>query len=329
MNTLVCGAFGFIGYNYSKYLVSQNKDIILLDSLQSKSSKINFNNIDEGIHKIDMDINQIDKSFLKTNKVSSIINFAAESHVDNSISNPKKVLRSNILGFENMLRSSIYHDMDEIIHFSTDEVYGSVLKSQTTEKSKLNPSSPYSSSKASADLIGLAYTKTYKLNLKIIRPANNYGIYQQPEKLIPYSIISLLNNKKVELYGDGKNIRHWLHVNDTINAIEIIRKKGVNGEIYNIGSGEYLSNLNLIKKIINIMELEMRDSITFVKDRPGHDFRYAINFDKIRKLGWKPKKNIDNEIGKIINWYQENKLWWQKDYKNTLKSRNERFNISR
>ena len=327
MAILICGAFGFIGYNYSKLLISNNENVILLDAIKSKSAEINFKNTHKDIYKVKLDLNKVDEKFLKSNKITKIINFAAESHVDNSISNPRSFLESNILGFENLLRTSINAGVEEVIHFSTDEVYGSIKHGEIDEEGKLFPSSPYSSSKASADLIGLSFIKTYDLNLKIIRPANNYGILQQSEKLIPFSIISLLNKRKIELYGDGSNIRHWLHVDDTVEALEVIRKKGKNGEIYNIGSGEYLSNKILVQKIISMMNLDSKSWISYVENRPGHDFRYATNIDKIKNLGWKPKKNIDTELPKIINWYVENQNWWEDDYQNTLNSRKNRFKI--
>ena len=327
MAILICGAYGFIGLNYSKHLITNSENVILLDALKSKSAEINFKDTHKDVHKVKLDIDKINVKFLKSNKVSKIINFAAESHVDNSITNPRSFVESNILGFENLLRVSINAGVEEVIHFSTDEVYGSIKDGEIDEEGKLLPSSPYSSSKASADLIGMSYVKTYDLNLKIIRPANNYGILQQPEKLIPFSIISLLNKRKIELYGDGSNIRHWLNVDDTIEALEVVRKKGKNGEIYNIGSGEYLSNKILVEKIISKMNLDSKTSISYVENRPGHDFRYATNFKKIKNLGWKPKKNIDTEWPKIINWYVENQNWWEKDYQNTLNSRKNRLKI--
>lgn len=327
MAILICGAYGFIGFNYSKHLITNSENVILLDALKSNSAEINFKDTHKDVHKVKLDIDKINVKFLKSNKVSKIINFAAESHVDNSITNPRSFVESNILGFENLLRVSINAGVEEVIHFSTDEVYGSIKDGEIDEEGKLLPSSPYSSSKASADLIGMSYVKTYDLNLKIIRPANNYGILQQPEKLIPFSIISLLNKRKIELYGDGSNIRHWLNVDDTIEALEVVRKKGKNGEIYNIGSGEYLSNKILVEKIISKMNLDSKTSISYVENRPGHDFRYATNFKKIKNLGWKPKKNIDTELPKIINWYVENQNWWEKDYQNTLNSRKNRLKI--
>ena len=167
------------------------------------------------------------------------------------------------------------------MHISTDEVYGSYLSDFANEEFKLKPSSPYSATKASADLIGLSYRNTYGLDLKIIRPANNYGIYQQPEKLIPFSIISILNGKKIELYGDGKNIRHWLHVDDTVDGVNHVLEFGKGGEIYNIGSGEYLSNIEIAQKILSTLNLEFDDNVDFIEDRPGHDFRYAVDFSKL------------------------------------------------
>tara|TARA_B100000902_G_scaffold312425_1_gene302595 strand:- start:9059 stop:10045 length:987 start_codon:yes stop_codon:yes gene_type:complete len=327
MNTLICGSFGFIGFNFSKDALSKNKDVILLDSLNNKCSEINFNEISESVNKVKLDINQVDVDFIKKNKITKIINFAAESHVDNSISNPKSFIHSNIVGFENLLRCSIQSEISEFLHISTDEVYGSYLSDFANEEFKLNPSSPYSATKASADLIGLSYRNTYGLNLKIIRPANNYGIYQQPEKLIPFSIISILNGKKIELYGDGNNIRHWLHVDDTVDGVNHVLKFGKGGEIYNIGSGEYLSNIEIAQKILSTLNLEFDDNVDFIEDRPGHDFRYAVDFSKLRNLKWKPKKNIASEIDKVINWYSDNTSWWDDNYRKTIDSRKSRLNI--
>jgi len=327
MNTLICGSFGFIGFNFSKDALSKNKDVILLDSLNNKCSEINFNEISESVNKVKLDINQVDVDFIKKNKITKIINFAAESHVDNSISNPKSFIHSNIVGFENLLRCSIQSEISEFLHISTDEVYGSYLSDFANEEFKLAPSSPYSATKASADLIGLSYRNTYGLNLKIIRPANNYGIYQQPEKLIPFSIISILNGKKIELYGDGKNIRHWLHVDDTVDGVNHVLEFGKGGEIYNIGSGEYLSNIEITQKILSTLNLDFDDNVDFIEDRPGHDFRYAVDFSKLTDLKWKPKKNVNSEIDKVTNWYKDNVNWWTNNYKKTIESRKSRLNI--
>ena len=327
MNTLICGSFGFIGFNFAIDALNKNKDVILLDSLNNRCSEINFNEINESVHKVKLDINQVDIDFMKKNKITKIINFAAESHVDNSISNPKSFIHSNIVGFENLLRCSIQSEISEFLHISTDEVYGSYLSDFANEEFKLKPSSPYSATKASADLIGLSYRNTYGLDLKIIRPANNYGIYQQPEKLIPFSIISILNGKKIELYGDGKNIRHWLHVDDTVDGVNHVLEFGKGGEIYNIGSGEYLSNIEIAQKILSTLNLEFDDNVDFIEDRPGHDFRYAVDFSKLTDLKWKPKKNVDSEIDKVINWYKDNVDWWSNNYKKTIESRKSRLNI--
>lgn len=327
MNTLICGSFGFIGFNFAIDALNKNKDVILMDSLNNRCSEINFNEINESVHKVKLDINQVDIDFIKKNKITKIINFAAESHVDNSISNPKSFIHSNIVGFENLLRCSIQSEISEFLHISTDEVYGSYLSDFANEEFKLKPSSPYSATKASADLIGLSYRNTYGLDLKIIRPANNYGIYQQPEKLIPFSIISILNGKKIELYGDGKNIRHWLHVDDTVDGVNHVLEFGKGGEIYNIGSGEYLSNIEIAQKILSTLNLEFDDNVDFIEDRPGHDFRYAVDFSKLTDLKWKPKKNVDSEIDKVINWYKDNVDWWSNNYKKTIESRKSRLNI--
>ena len=165
-----------------------------------------------------------------------------------------------------------------------------------------------------------AYMKTYDMNIKICRPANNYGNYQQPEKLIPYTIANLLSGKNIELYGDGKNIRHWLHVEDTCLAVLNVMNNGGDNSIYNIGSGQYFNNIEIANKILEALKLE-QDRIAFVEDRPGHDFRYAVNFDELKKIGFTPVKNLDDEISKIVEWYEENKSWWEKDYLNVLENR--------
>jgi len=326
MNTLISGAFGFIGFNYAKKELTENDNLILLDFLDNKCSKLNFDNLDK-VEKIHLDINKVDSQFLKKHKISKIVNFAAQSHVDNSISNPKSFIDSNIVGFENLLRASLESDVEEVVHISTDEVYGSLNKDFANENFLLNPSSPYSATKASADLIASAFKNTYGLNIKIIRPANNYGKFQQAEKLIPFSVISLLKNNKIEIYGDGKNIRHWLHVDDTIEAIKYVEKFGEPGEVYNIGSGEYLTNNTVVNHITDCLNLDFKNNIVYVEDRPGHDYRYAVDLTKIKNIGWKPKRFFKDEISNIVDWYKSNGDWWKESYLETLKKRTSRMGL--
>lgn len=327
MTVLITGCFGFIGYNFLNFLDSKNVDFIGVDKLVSNSSKLLYENYvsKDKIFIIDIsDIGQLDK--LKTHNIDTIINFAAETHVDNSIFNPSSFIKSNILGLTELLTFAVKNEIPNFVHISTDEVYGSSQSKFFKEDDNFKPSSPYSASKAGAELVCNSFSNTYGANIKIVRPSNNYGPYQQPEKLIPYSIANLLNNKNIEIYGMGNHIRHWLHVEDTCSAIYDIWKKGVNGEAYNIGSGEYFKNFEVAREILNSMNLP-ETRLEFVDDRPGHDFRYAVNFEKITKLGWKPKKHFLNEIPKIINWYIGNSDLWKEDYYKILEKRSKRLGL--
>jgi len=328
MKLLITGCFGFIGFNFTTSLLEGSEfEIIGIDSLESscsiKNSQIltenkNFTFINEPINNINE---------LNLNSVDAVINFAAETHVDNSIFRPEKFVSSNVSGFVEVLKFCHLNDVNKIIHISTDEVYGSNEDNYSIESDNFNPSSPYSASKAAAELMAISYMKTYGLKITIARPANNFGIFQQPEKLIPYSIANLLNNKNIELYGDGKNIRHWLHVDDTTSAIKLLLEQPPESEIYNIGSGFYLNNLEVSQKIVS--ELSLSDSrITFVKDRPAHDFRYAVNFEKLKNLGWSPKADFDIEMSKIVHWYKENIDWWQNEYESILINRSKRLDLT-
>ena len=330
MNILVTGCFGFIGYNFLNYIKNyfpNDFNLIGVDSLISNTSKLNqieFNKF-ENFDFYQLDINDIDT--LKKKDFDLIINFAAESHVDNSISDPNKFIKSNVMGTNELLKFAFKNEIQNFIHISTDEVYGSNKSGFSLESDNLDPSSPYSASKASAEMICKAYIKTYDMKIKICRPANNYGNYQQPEKLIPYTIANLLSGKNIELYGDGKNIRHWLHVEDTCLAILTVMNEGKDNSIYNIGSGEYFNNLDIANKILGALELDS-NRITFVEDRPGHDFRYAINFENLKDIGFKPQKSVDNEILNIVEWYKANKSWWEEDYLKVLENRLKRTQLN-
>ena len=332
MKLLVTGCFGFIGYNFINYInenLSNDFEIIGIDSLNEKYSELNRKTFVEKSNNFEfynLDINKIQELKYKIDNVDVLINFAAESHVDNSISTPDKFIDSNISGVAKLIKFAISKNIPYFYHISTDEVYGSSEKNFFFEDDKFNPSSPYSASKASAELICNSFMHTYGYEALMIRPANNYGIYQQPEKLIPFSISSLLSGKNIELYGNGKNIRHWLHVSDTVSSIlHLIEKKYSNG-VFNIGSGEYYENLYVAEKILNHLDLK-KDRLIFVEDRPGHDYRYAVNFDKLMKTGWKPKRKFDDEIGKIVNWYKSNENWWAEDFKGINQRRKNRLNF--
>lgn len=329
MKLIVTGCYGFIGFNFINYLKNKYKNeikIIGIDNLNNYYSRKNFN-IYNNFDFLKIDINNINKAESNILKnVDGLINFAAESHVDNSISDPQKFIHSNVSGLAKLLEFSINKEINNFLHISTDEVYGSMKSGYAKETSIFNPSSPYSGSKGAAELMLKSFSKTYGYPVKVVRPANNYGIYQQPEKLIPFSIINLLEGNNIELYGDGKNIRHWLSVNDTCSAIDKVLLNGKDNEAYNIGSGVYLTNLAISKKIINILNLD-ENRISFIEDRPGHDFRYAVDYQKLKNLGWKNTVNFDSELEKTIVWYKENKKWWNRGMKSILEQRKKRFNL--
>lgn len=311
---LVTGGAGFIGSNFLKYMVSKYPDyhFINLDSLTYCGNLENLKDIEdkENYSFVKGDIRD---SKLVSNIISDcdyIINFAAESHVDRSIEDPEIFIKSNVLGTQVLLDMAKKHNIKKYLQISTDEVYGSLPKEgYFTETTPLQPNSPYSASKAGADLMVRAYHNTFDLPVNITRCSNNYGPYQFPEKLIPLMISNALEDKPLPVYGDGLNIRDWLHVYDHCTAIDLVLHKGKTGEIYNIGGNNEKTNIDIVKLILK--ELNKSESlIKFVKDRLGHDRRYAIDSTKIQKeLNWKPKYTFEKGIIETINWYLDNKKW--------------------
>ena len=311
MRILVTGGLGFIGSNFVKYLVEEARaaaEITVVDALKYGS---NENNLKDSEYKFDRgDICDYELMAELVKKTDTIVNFAAETHVDRSISNPYAFIESNVIGTYTILEAMRKVNPEaRLVHISTDEVYGDIEKGSFNEDDMLKPSSPYSASKASADMLVLAYVRTYGLNAVITRCTNNYGPYQFPEKLIPKAIIRAELNMKIPIYGTGKNVRDWIYVNNHCEAINFVLEKGERGEIYNISSGEEKTNLEVVSEILKIMEKP--DLIEFVEDRPGHDIRYSLDSSKIRKLGWKPKYSFSDGLKKTIEWYLENEWWWQ------------------
>jgi dTDP-glucose 4,6-dehydratase len=251
--------------------------------------------------------------------VHTVINFAAESHVDRSILDPNNFVSTNVLGTANLLKFALKFNVRKFLQISTDEVYGSIKKGSWTEKSLLQPNSPYSSSKASSDLLAISYWKTFGLPVLVSRCSNNFGNNQNIEKLIPLAITNLLDNKPVPIYGNGLNVRDWLHVSDHCRAINSLLENGKPGEVYNIGGGTEKTNLELVQLIIAIMN-KSNDYIKFVNDRKGHDFRYSVDFNKIKKdCGYTPMKNFESAIIETVNWYQNNEKWWRPQKQKVLK----------
>lgn len=313
---LVTGGMGFIGSNFIRYLISKHdfSKIINLDNLSLGSNTENLKDIEDRknyvFHK--GSITDEDTLYPLIQESDVIVNFAAETHVDRSISNPVPFFESNIRGVFNILEALRKNGKDiKFIQISTDEVYGEILEGSFTEESKLNPSNPYSATKASADMLILSYCKTYGIDASITRSTNNFGPYQFPEKLIPKTIIRGLKGLKIPVYGAGKNIRDWIYVWDHCHAIDLVMGKGEAGEIYNISTGNEVGNTELVKNVLNILG-KTEDLIEFVEDRPGHDFRYSLDSSKIRNaLDWEPKFSFQDALEKTVSWYLENEDWWQ------------------
>jgi dTDP-glucose 4,6-dehydratase len=319
---IVTGGNGFIGSNLIKFLIKKKFFVINIDkNTYSKNSYILKDLKKNKYIFYKLDINNKNKiiNVIKRHKPKAIFNLAAETHVDRSIDSPKEFIDSNILGVFNLLEViREYKKKIKLIHVSTDEVYGDLINNaRSNENSSYNPSSPYSASKASADHLIKSYVRTYGLDASISNCCNNYGPGQFPEKLIPTLIYNMLNNKPLPIYGKGLNSREWIFVNDHCSGLFSIFKKGRKGESYNIGTGLNINNLNLTKLLLNIVKnkkikLGKKVKIKFVKDRPGHDLRYALNSGKIRnKLKWKPSKTFEEGLSETLTWYYNNKSFFK------------------
>ena len=319
MKILVTGGAGFIGGNFVHYMVNKypedmivNLDLLTyagnLETCKPVEGKPNYKFVKGDI----TDRAFIDKLF-NDEKFDVVINFAAESHVDNSIKNPEIFLTTNIIGTEILMDASIKYNVKRYHQISTDEVYGDLPLDRPdllfTEETPLHTSSPYSTSKASADLLVMAYYRTYGLPVTISRCSNNYGPYQFPEKLIPLTIMKALNNEKIPVYGTGENVRDWIHVHDHNVGVDLIVRKGKVGEVYNLGGHSERHNIDIVKTILKQMG-KSEDLITFVEDRKGHDLRYAIDSNKVEKeLGWTRTYNFEDGIKETIDWYLNNQDW--------------------
>jgi len=320
---IVTGGLGFIGSNLIDLLIKKNFYVINIDKVSYSSNFYNVRDFkkNKNYRFIKCDIlnnNKISK-ILKKEKPDALFNLAAESHVDRSIDYPYPFIKNNILGVFNLLEAvkSYYKDNKKFkfIHISTDEVYGDIIKGRTKESFPYKPSSPYAASKASSDHLVYSYYHTYKMPVIITNCSNNYGPKQHPEKLIPKVIYNIINDIDLPIYGDGKNSREWIYVEDHCAALIEVLKKGKIGEFYNIGSNENINNLMICSKLIKIfkkLNLKSKSKIIFIKDRPGHDRRYALNSNKIiDELKWSREIKIDNGLHKTVKWYLENKLYFK------------------
>lgn len=319
MNILVTGGAGFIGSNFVHHMLAAHPDhrIVNLDKLTYAGDLENLRTVEKDarysfVHGDICDAGVV-RSLLREHKIDAIVNFAAESHVDRSILGASEFVRTNVMGATVLLEASKEYPLAKFVHVSTDEVYGSLgSEGRFTETSQLHPNSPYAASKASADLLALSYQHTFGLPVVITRCSNNYGPYQFPEKLIPLMIANAMNDKPLPVYGDGGNVRDWIHVTDHCSAIDTVLQQGVPGQVYNIGGNSERKNIDVVEIVLRTLE-KPEKLITFVKDRPGHDRRYAIDGAKIeRELGWRPAVAFETGIARTIAWYRENTAWWQR-----------------
>jgi dTDP-glucose 4,6-dehydratase len=325
---IVTGGASFIGSEFVRQSVSKGYKVVILDKLTYAGDMARLKDIRSKIkfHKVDIcDKKKMIKLF-KQEKPHTVVHFAAESHVDRSILGSDEFIRTNISGTQSILDASRIPSLKKFIHMSTDEVYGDIDVGQFYETTSLNPSSPYSASKAAADLFVKAYMRTFEIPAIIVRPSNNYGPWQYPEKFIPVVIYKALRNERVPIYGKGINVREWLYVADCASAIWHVMEKGVVGQIYNIGSGSERKNIEVAHAILSLLD-KPSSLIEHVTDRRGHDLRYSVDFNKIKdELGWRPSVNFETGLQQTVTWYKENIAWltqkanflktyWKKVYK--------------
>ena len=315
MRVLITGGAGFMGSNAIRYFLKKYSDIeiVNLDKLTYAGNPDNLKDIENNSRYRFIKGDIIDRNLLDSivKDVDVIINYAAETHVDRSILDPKEFIVTDVLGTYSLLESAKKHNIKKYIQISTDEVFGSIQDGKFTEESPFKPNSPYAASKAGGDHLCRAYFKTYDMPIIVTHSCNFFGPYQYPEKLIPLFITNLLENKKIPVYGDGLQAREWISTQDHCQAVDLILQKGKAGEVYNISTGDEIKNIEITKLLL--AELNKNDSfIDYVKDRPGHDRRYAIDATKLRVLGWSPKMNFNDGIKQTIEWYKNNEGWWKK-----------------
>jgi len=312
---LVTGGAGFIGSNFVRYMLREHPelDILVLDALTYAGNLENLADVagDPRFFFFRGDIRDEAMVDNLVPNVDTIVNFAAETFVDRSIHEPADFVTTDVVGTFRLLEAARRHGVERFVHISTDEVYGSVEQGSSVETDPVEPRSPYSASKAASDLLARSYFVTYGVPVIITRASNNYGPYQHPEKLIPFFITNALEDRPLPVYGDGQQVRDWLFVEDHCSAIDIVLRKGVPGEIYNVGGGFERTNLEVTRGILRALGKD-ESLIKFVKDRPGHDRRYSLDTAKLRSLGWEPKVSFDEGLPATVRWYVENEGWWKR-----------------
>ena len=317
MRYFITGGAGFIGSHFVRMLLSENSDrvqsVTVLDKFTYSGNEANLSEVMDNpkFTLVRGDICDVDLVRLSLPGHDVVVHFAAESHVDRSIQSASPFIITNVLGTQNLLECARNAEIPTFVHVSTDEVYGSISEGSWTEEEPLLPNSPYAASKASSDLVARSFHQTYGMDIRITRCSNNFGSHQYPEKMIPLFITNLMDGLKVPLYGDGQNIRDWLHVSDHCRGIELVTQKGRSGEIYNIGGGTELTNLELTHRLLEQFN-KGNDFIEPVQDRLGHDRRYSVDWTKIqRELGYTPLRSIEVDLPEIVHWYKSNEQWWR------------------
>jgi dTDP-glucose 4,6-dehydratase len=319
MKVLVTGAAGFIGSNYARHALAgdyeglADAEIIVLDKLTYAGSRANLAPVEdnERLRFVEGDILDAELVDQLVDEADQVVHFAAESHVDRSILGARDFVMTNVVGTQTLLDAALRHGIDTFVHVSTDEVYGSIDEGSWTEDEPLQPNSPYSASKAASDLLARSYYVTHGVPVSITRCSNNYGPYHFPEKVIPLFVTNLIDGLKVPLYGDGLNVRDWLHVDDHCRGIELVRAGGRPGEVYNIGGGTELSNKQLTGLLLGACGADW-DSVEQVEDRKGHDRRYSVDITKIRaELGYEPQVPFEQGLADVVQWYRDNEAWWR------------------
>ncbi len=319
MKLLVTGGAGFIGSNFVRRALNdqlpglEGAEIIVLDALTYSGVRANLDPIADSpryefVHGNICDAELLDKLMPR---VDGVVHFAAESHVDRSVRDSSIFFETNVIGTQRLLDAALKHGVDRFVHVSTDEVYGSIEEGEWTEEWPLEPNSPYAASKAGSDLVARSYHRTHGMNISITRCSNNYGPYHFPEKLIPLFVTNLLDDKHVPLYGTGENVRDWLHVDDHCRGIALVYTKGRAGEVYNIGGGTQLTNVEITKKILELMGKDW-SYVDHVEDRKGHDLRYCVDITKIQnELGYEPQVPFEQGLADVVQWYRDRRDWWE------------------
>ena len=315
MKLLVTGGAGFIGSHYVRTVLGEGQadEVTVLDKLTYAGNLDNLAAVADhpGYTFVQGDI--VDSTLLDEVAPGhdAVLNFAAETHVDRSISGAADFVVTNVLGAQTLFDACLRAGIPRVVHISTDEVYGSIDVGSFRETDALMPNSPYSAAKAGSDLLARAYHVTHGLNISVTRCSNNYGPYQFPEKVIPLFVTNLIDGKSVPLYGDGLNVRDWLHVDDHCRGIQVVLERGAPGEYYNIGGGVELSNRELTERLLAATGRTWDDAVTYVEDRKGHDRRYAIDDSKLRALGYEPRTSFDDGLAETVQWYRDNRAWWE------------------